>query len=266
MALRDLVVGHVEHERRRLGAYAEARLTLLSPSRRQRFELTLATVDRHCGDRQGVRLLDAGCGDALLSVALGRRDPTWQVVGIDASPSALEQARHRVLASGLDNVELVAGDLTGEIGGAQYDVIAAIECLEEIEDDRAALRTLASALEPDGLLIVHVPAHDWRPVLPGSASTWRHEVRHGYTRAELVDLIEDAGLTVLDVHGTYRRLVQSMQEVRDRIKARSLLLRSLALPLMKLAVRLEAAGLTWGREQALIAVAVRTRLSNRSSP
>jgi 2-polyprenyl-3-methyl-5-hydroxy-6-metoxy-1,4-benzoquinol methylase len=264
MALWDLLVSNVERERRRLGAYAEAHLTLLSPSRRQRFELTLAKVDDYCGDCDGLRLLDAGCGDALLSIALGRRNPTWQVVGIDASPIALEQARHRVTASGLGNVELVEGDLTGEIGDAEYDVVAAIECLEEIEDDRAALRALAAALSPGALLIVQVPAHDWRPILPGSESTWRHEARHGYTRAELVALIEEVGLTVVDVRGTYRRLVQSMQEVRDRIKARSPLVRSIAFPFMKLAVHLEGAGLTWGREQALFVVAVRKGPADRS--
>ena len=92
----------------------------------------------------------------------------------------------------------------------------------------------------------------------GSAATWRHEVRHGYSRTELVALIEEAGLSVVEVHGTYRGLVQLMQVFRDRIKTRPTWVRSLAFPLMVVAVRLEGAGLSWGPEQALFAVAARS--------
>ena len=53
--------------------------------------------------------------------------------------------------------------------------------------------------------------------------------------------------------------VQLAQEIRDRVKLAPVWVRAFAFPAMVLAVRLEAAGLTWGREQALFAVAVRER-------
>jgi len=240
--------------RRRIGALVERRLALLAPARRQRFELTLATIERLAGT-EGVRVLDAGCGDGLLAEAVARRNPAWLVVGFDASPTMLAQARTRIASTGLENVELVEGDLTQGVAGSGYDVILAIECLSEIEDDRGVLRVLAGALAPDGRLLVHVPERDWRPVLHGSPATWRHEVRHGYDRAELIELIEGTGLTVIELHGSYRRLVQVAQEMRDRIKQAPTWVRALAFPVMVLAVRLEAAGATWGRAQALFAVA-----------
>jgi 2-polyprenyl-3-methyl-5-hydroxy-6-metoxy-1,4-benzoquinol methylase len=235
----------------------ERRLALLSPARRQRFELALATVDRLCGDRDQLDVLDAGCEDAQLAEALARRKPAWRIVGTDASPNALERARRRIAANEVANLELVEADITEGTAGSGYDVVLAIECLEEIEDDRGALFNLATALAPDGILLVHVPERDWRPVLSGSAATWRHEVRHGYSRSDLVMMIEETGLTVLDVRGSYRRLVQLAQEIRDRVKLAPVWVRAFAFPAMVLAVRLEAAGLTWGREQALFAVAVR---------
>jgi 2-polyprenyl-3-methyl-5-hydroxy-6-metoxy-1,4-benzoquinol methylase len=242
--------------RRRLSALLERRLALLAPARRQRFELTIATVQR-LADTRRARVLDAGCGDGLLAEAIARRNPTWRIVGLDASPTMLTQARARLASAGLENIELVEGNLTEELGGAGYDVVLAIECLSEIEEDTRALHVLAHAVAPEGLLVVQVPERDWRPVLRGSPRTWRHEVRHGYDRAELIRLIEDAGLSVIEVRGSYRRLVQLAQEIRDRIKRGPIWLRALVFPLMVLAVRLESAGLTWGREQALFAVAVR---------
>jgi hypothetical protein len=48
-----------------------------------------------------------------------------------------------------------------------------------------------------------------------------------------------------------------MQEVRDRVKDRPTALRAAILPFMIAAVRLERSGLTWGRPNALFAVAWR---------
>lgn len=240
----------------RLGAYAERRLVLASPARRQRFGLVLGTVRGLC-ERQRVHLLDAGCGDGLLTEAVARKNPTWQVVGLDSSAVALARAVTRTTASRLENIRFVEGDLTESLGESVYDVILAVECLEEIEADRRAVQSLATALSPGGFLIVHVPQKDWSPVLRGSPTRWRHEVRHGYSDTELVALLEATGLAVVEVRGTYRRLVQLMQEFRDRIKTRPTWLRSFVFPLMVLAVRLEGVGLTWGPDQALFAVAVR---------
>ena len=243
----------------KLGAVLERRLALLSPARRQRFELALATVERLRGDRDHLDVLDAGCEDGQLAEALARRRPSWRIVGADASPGALERARRRMATNGVANVELVEADITEGTVGSRYDVVLAIECLEEIEDDRRALSNLTADLAPDGLLLVHVPERDWRPVLPGSADSWRHEVRHGYSRTELVGMIEETGLTVVEIRGSYRRLVQTAQEIRDRIKHAPVWIRVLAFPVMVLAVRLEGVGITWGREQALFALAARTQ-------
>jgi trans-aconitate methyltransferase len=243
--------------RARIGAAIEPRLRLLAPARRQRFTLTIATIERWASTRP-LRVLDAGCGDGLLAEEIARRHPTWQVVGVDRSSQVLEQVQSRVAAAGIRNATFVASDLTEPLGTSLYDVVLAIECLEEIEDDRRALHMFATALAPEGLLLVHVPARDWNPLLSNSARTWRHEVRHGYDRAELARLIEGAGLAVVEVRGSYRRLVQFAQEIRDRIKTAPTWERALALPPMMLAVVLEGSGLTWGPEQALFAVAVRS--------
>jgi hypothetical protein len=93
-------------------------------------------------------------------------------------------------------------------------------------------------------------------VLPGSADTWREQVRQGYTAEQMEALLQEAGFVDVEVRPTYRSLVAAAQEIRDRIKDRGLLIRLLAFPFLAAAVRLERWGLTFGRPNALIATGV----------
>ncbi len=241
----------------KLVAILEERLVLMAPARR----LRLAEVEAELADRFGAgeraRVLDAGCGDGLLTLAMARRRPGWDFLGVDLRKDLLEGARSRAGARGLGNVDFRAADLERPLGDSGFDASLAIECLSEIPDDRAALRTLVGALRPGGLFVAHVPERSWKPVLPGSSGTWREQVRQGYDADELAAALRDAGLEEVSVKPTYRSLAAGAQEVRDRIKDRSLVLRLLAFPFLVAAARLERAGITWGRPNALLAAGVR---------
>jgi len=225
----------------------------MPPARRLRFELVLEIVDR-IGAERPLRVLDAGAGEGLLAMTLARRHSNWQIVAADADAddAMLERGRHQKASEGLANVEFVRADLTGDLGSEEFDVVLAIECLSEIPDDDAALGAMARALRPGGRFIAHVPQRDWMPVLPGSARTWRHEVRHGYGTEELTAKLERAGLAVTWIKPTARSTVLVGQEIADRIKDASLRVRVAALPVTTGAVRLERWGLTWGPGRALL--------------
>lgn len=245
---------------RRLGrwivAVLEERLALMAPARRERLALTDRAVRTHLG-RGPLRVLDAGCGDGLLTISLARRHPDWTLVGIDLREDMLEGARARARARALQNATFVAGDLERPLPERDRDAVLAIECLSEIPDDRLALRQMAQALAPGGLLVVHVPDRAWQPVLPGSPSTWREQVRQGYDATGLRAALEVAGLEEVEVTPTYRSLTAAAQEVRDRIKDSALPIRLAAFPFLAAAVWLERLGITWGRANAMIATARR---------
>jgi SAM-dependent methyltransferase len=228
----------------------------MPPARTLRFQLASDALERFGGARP-LRILDAGCGEGLLTLALARRHPSWSVVGVDLSIDTLRAAGAEARRIGLKNVTFEHADLTADLGLEAYDAVAAMECLEEIPDDRAAIAAMAGALRRGGLLLADVPERDWAPVLPGSERTWRHEVRHGYSAGAITDLIEATGLTVTSVRATTRGTVRAAQELRDRIRHRSLRAQALAYPMIVAAVPLERWGLTWGRARALFVVARR---------
>lgn len=239
-----------------LRAVLEERLALMAPARRLRLALAEGEVVRRSGGEGRLRVLDAGCGDGLLSLAMAKRHPRWSLVGVDLREDMLAGARERAVARALPNARFVAGNLEQPLPERERDVVLAVECLSEIPDDRQALRMMRAALAPGGLLVVQVPERDWRPVLPGSSGTWREQVRQGYTAEELEAALREAGFEAVQVQPTYRSLAAAAQEVRDRIKDRGLLVRLLAFPFLAAAVRLERRGLTWGRPNALLAIAV----------
>lgn len=234
-------------------AILEERTALMAPARRLRLKVADDALTDLAGGRS-IRVLDAGCGDGLLSLALAKRHRDWTIVGVDLREDMLAGARARAKGRGLDNVSFAAADLLRPLPVSDFDAVIALECLSEIPDDEAALRTMAAAVKPGGTLMAQVPDRDWQPVLRGSATTWREQVRQGYTRDGLAAMLGRVGLSSVGVRGTYRSLAAAAQEVRDRIKAGPLLLRVLAFPFLAAAVVLEHAGLTWGRPNAILAV------------
>lgn len=237
----------------RVRAILEERLALMAPARRLRLALAEGEVARQFGHKSRLRVLDAGCGDGLLSLAMARRHPTWSLTGVDLREDLLEGARKRAVARGLPNARFAPGNLEEPLPLQDCDAVLAVECLSEIPDDGQALRMMREALRPGGLLVVQVPERDWRPVLRGSPGTWREQVRQGYTAKGLETALREAGLEEVEVQPTYRGLATAAQDVRDRIKDSGLLVRLLVFPFLAAAVRLERMGITFGQPNALIA-------------
>lgn len=122
--------------------------------------------------RPSDRVLDVGCGDGYLAVLCASRGA--QVVGVDISPTMLEEATRRLAAQGLtDQVRLVEGDaahLVSLLPGQQFDLIVFSLVLSEMGDAQArrALAAARSLLAPGGRLVVVdevIPDPLWARVL-----------------------------------------------------------------------------------------------------
>ena len=232
------------------------RLRDVAPGRRLRLQLGAAAIERYAAGRDHLRLLDAGSEEGLLCLRLARRHPAWLLVAADIAPEPLGRGRRWAREEGL-RVSFVRCDLTRSLGHQVFDVVAALESLVEIPDDRAALRSMAAALRPGGLFVAQVPAADWRPVLKSAELTWRREARHGYDAADLSAVLDELGLEIQQLRPTFRRLTALAQDVRDRFKQGGRVTQLLLLPLMAAAVRLEKIGVGWGPARAWFVVATK---------
>jgi SAM-dependent methyltransferase len=244
----------------KMRAAAARRVQSFAPGRQFRLELARRTLQDFAAGR-ALRILDAGCEDGLLAATLARENPSWTVVGGDINDEALEKARTISAREGLGNVEYVHLDVTQPFAGGEFDAVAAVECLAEIPEDRAAVQTFADALRPGGLLVVHVPERNWRPIFSGSPKSWKREARHGYGAEELRGLLEQAGLEAIEIRPTTRATLHAAEEVRARTRTPRLRLRAVAYPFLAAALRLEQLGITTGAARALFAIARKPSIS-----
>jgi SAM-dependent methyltransferase len=232
------------------------RITTLAPEQRLRIALASDAIERFAAGRT-ISVLEAGCGAAPLARRLARAHPGWRITGLDSVEGAIEHALELAVGEGLDAVELDVADLTVPLP-SEFDAIACVDVLTEVPDDRAMMAALAGALAPGGLLVVTVMDRDWKPALRGSTATWKDEVRHGYTRAELAALAEQAGLAVQRIKPVYRIAVRLAEEINDRLRSRRLRYRAPVYPLLVAAAGLERRGLAFGRSHGWLLEA-RTR-------
>jgi SAM-dependent methyltransferase len=131
-------------------------------------------------------LLDVGCGTGTM---LGMLSAFGSVHGLEMSPEAIEACR---VTYG-DAVDVRQGSVPDDVpSDASFEVVAAFDVIEHLDDDASALQALREATRPGGLLVVTVPAFMF---LWGQQDELSHH-RRRYRRGELRDAIEDAGFVI----------------------------------------------------------------------
>jgi SAM-dependent methyltransferase len=148
--------------------------------------LVRSLVERECALRGGParRLVDVGSGTGSLLASL--RPFAEDAVGVELDETALGLSR----ALGLDVRQAPAHELP--FPDQSVDIVTAFDVLEHLDDDLGAAREFRRVLEPDGALLVTVPAYRF---------LWsQHDVAHGharrYTRRTLTELLRAAGLEI----------------------------------------------------------------------
>jgi ubiquinone/menaquinone biosynthesis C-methylase UbiE/aryl carrier-like protein len=109
---------------------------------------------RH-GLRDGMRVLDCGCGPGRLLELLKRRLTALQCVGVELDPLLVEAAQMHLAECGLADCTIHQGaaEQTG-LPPETFDFVILRLVLEHVPDPVAALRSLGTLLKPGGRLAV----------------------------------------------------------------------------------------------------------------
>ena len=143
----------------------------------------------------GARLLEIGCGTGH-NLAMLAQFGSVDALEVDATARALAEKR---LGKPIFSAPLP--DLAGVPGG-QYDLVAALDVVEHIKDDRAALQAIARLLKPGGKLVATVPAHQW---MWSAHDVVNHHQRR-YSKTGLRNLVDSSPLK-LDAIGYLNSLL-----------------------------------------------------------
>ncbi len=136
------------------------------------------------------RILDIGCGDALLFNQLAS---LGDVHGVEVCPdlvSADNPWRSRIYVGPFDEQYQPA---------RKFDLILMLDVLEHFADPLAALRHAGRLLEPNGLLLLHVPAFR---MLWTSHDDFNHHYTR-YTRHSLAQSLRESAYDVAHLQYTF---------------------------------------------------------------
>lgn len=107
--------------------------------------------------REGVRVLDLGCGRGLLLQQLAEAFPRSQFTGYDLSEEAVAFARAETERRGLSNLRFLVRDLSSfdrDAAPEAYDFVTTFDAVHDQADPLALLRGIRRTLTPDGCYLM----------------------------------------------------------------------------------------------------------------
>lgn len=142
-------------------------------------------IERIVQPPKHARILELGAGTGHNLAMLSR---FGRVEASELDPVARELAGERL---GRPVLEAALPDLSMFPEGS-YDLIALLDVLEHVPDDKASLRSIHGRLKPGGALLLTVPINPWM----WSAHDVAHHHHRRYRKGEIRRLAENAGFDI----------------------------------------------------------------------
>jgi len=103
----------------------------------------------------GSLVLEAGCGVGAQTITLAQKSPGAEIISIDVSAESVQEARSRVEAAGLTNVQFRQADIFAlPFASKSFDHVFVCFVLEHLSRPVEALVTLKQCLKPGGTITV----------------------------------------------------------------------------------------------------------------
>jgi 2-polyprenyl-3-methyl-5-hydroxy-6-metoxy-1,4-benzoquinol methylase len=112
-------------------------------------------IDERLRSETPARIADFGCGSGWSSIALAQGYPNAFVDGLDIDEESIAQARKNAEGLGLDDrLTFLLQDAGDASLSGKYDFACAFECIHDMSDPVAALRSMRNLVGPGGTVLI----------------------------------------------------------------------------------------------------------------
>jgi len=122
-------------------------------------ERMLELTSERAGIRDGMDVLDLGCGWGSFSLWVARHYPGCRVLAVSNSRSQAEFIRTRCAADSIDRIEVVTADMNDFSTDRRFDRVVSVEMFEHMRNWARLFERVAGWLRPDGAFFRHVFCH-----------------------------------------------------------------------------------------------------------
>lgn len=158
-----------------LGPFAKYSSCLYPTGNETLEEAEVLMLESYCEKarlRDGIDILDLGCGWGSLSLYLAQKYPNSRITGLSNSRTQKAHIDGVAKARGLSNVTIITGDVNffDFKADQRFDRILSIEMFEHMKNYKSLLRKVSSWLRPtskanseESLLFIHIFCHKTTP-------------------------------------------------------------------------------------------------------
>ncbi|AFZ38310.1 Methyltransferase type 11 (plasmid) [Stanieria cyanosphaera PCC 7437] len=119
------------------------------------------------GLKEGMQIVDLGCGTGTISIAIAKKFPNADILGVDCSERLLDSARQLQKQKHLTNVKFVLGDVYAlNLSNGVSDFVYGRLLFQHLAEPVKALKEIARVLKPEGKVCLVDVADSWFALNP----------------------------------------------------------------------------------------------------
>ena len=128
-------------------------------------KLALDQSCRHAQIKDGMSILELGCGWGSLTLWMAKKYPASRITAVSNSGSQRKHIQQQITQLGLDNVEVITSDMNDFCTDKTFDRVVSVEMFEHMRNYRKLFGRVKQWLNPDGKFFMHIFVHRNAPYL-----------------------------------------------------------------------------------------------------